>query len=318
MKESLGTVRDISDTARWVAYFRAREAERSDALFRDPYAERLAGGRGFDIARTLPAGNQHEWAWVARTYLFDKLLLREIQQGAELVVSLAAGLDARPYRMDLPGNLQWVEVDLPETVSYKKGMLSGEKPNCNLEQIGLDLSDVQARRRLFSDLNCRGKKTVVMTEGLLIYLTEQEVRSLADDLAAATFFESWIIDLASPGQLRVMQASTGKALSEVGAPFKFGPREGPSFFSRQGWAPREVQGFLKTAAELHRAPKELLALLPEPKTIPENYPWAGICLLRRAIPDAAGLGMGEQRVCSFETSRLTRAAAFHSQDGTRG
>jgi len=80
--------------------------------------------RGFEVARTLPAGNKHEWAWVARTYLFDKLILREIQEGAKLVVNLAAGPDARAYPMDLPSRLQWVAVDLRETISYKKAALS--------------------------------------------------------------------------------------------------------------------------------------------------------------------------------------------------
>jgi len=47
-------VRNISDTARWAAVFRAREMERADALFRDPYAERLAGKMGVEIANTLP------------------------------------------------------------------------------------------------------------------------------------------------------------------------------------------------------------------------------------------------------------------------
>src|SRR5712664_535112 len=50
-------VRNISDTSRWAAVFRARETERTDALFRDPYAERLAGKMGVDIANTLPEGN---------------------------------------------------------------------------------------------------------------------------------------------------------------------------------------------------------------------------------------------------------------------
>jgi len=282
MNKSTAVVRNISDTALWVAYFRARETHRADALFRDPYAERLAGERGFHIAQTLPAGNKHEWAWVARTYLFDKFLLREIQTGANLVVNLAAGLDTRPYRMDLPSTLEWVEVDLPDTVSYKKEVLAGENPRCKLEQIALDLSDVEARRSLFADLACRAKKAVVMSEGFLIYLTEEEVSLLADDLAAATRFESWIIDLASPGQLKLMMATTGKVLDAAGAPFKFGPREGASFFATHGWVPGDVQGFLKTAAELHRAPQELLSLLPEPKGVPGNYPWTGACLLQRA------------------------------------
>src|SRR5580658_7216524 len=133
------SVRNISDTARWVAYFRARETERPDALFRDPYAERLAGEHGFHIANTLPEGNKHEWAWVARTYLFDHFVSGAIQAGADLVVNLAAGLDARPYRMDLPASLQWVEVDLPEIVSYKQEILADAKPRCRLDRIALDL-----------------------------------------------------------------------------------------------------------------------------------------------------------------------------------
>jgi hypothetical protein len=148
--EGAGTeavVRNVSDTARWAAVFRARETARADALFRDPYAERLAGKMGVDIANTLPEGNSHAWAWVARTYLFDQFIAREIEQGTDMVVNLAAGLDARPYRMALPASLQWIEVDLPEILTYKEGILASEKPACALERVRTDLSDGSARRR---------------------------------------------------------------------------------------------------------------------------------------------------------------------------
>lgn len=275
------TVRGVSDTARWVAYFRARETQRPDALFRDPYAERLAGEHGFHLANTLADGNKHEWAWMARTYLFDQFLSRAIQEGADLVVNLAAGLDARPYRMKLPSTLQWVEVDLPDIVSYKEEILKNETPQCRLERIALDLSDLQRRRELFADLDGRATKVVVATEGLLIYFTAEEVASLARDLAAGKHFQNWIIDLASPGQLRLMQRTTGKQLSEAGAAFKFGPAEGVNFFAPHGWEAKDVQGMLKTAAQFKRAPAELLSLLPEPKGNPGNYPWTGVCLLDR-------------------------------------
>jgi methyltransferase (TIGR00027 family) len=274
-------VRNISDTARWVAYFRALESKRPDALFRDPFAERLAGARGVEIANTLPEGNKHEWAWVARTYLFDKFIAQAVAEGADMVINLAAGLDARPYRMDLPSSLQWVEVDFPEINSYKQELLAGEKPKCHLERFSVDLTDPVARQKLFADLNVRASKIAVASEGLLIYFTPEQVGSLAVDLAAGTNYQTWVIDLASPGQLRLMQRSTGKQLSEAGAAFKFGPAEGPGFFLPIGWKAREVQGFLKTAAQLNRAPVELLALLPEPKGLPGNYPWTGVCLLQK-------------------------------------
>ena len=275
--------RNISDTARWAAYFRAQETKRPDALFRDPYAERLCGQHGVDIANTLPDGNKHAWAWVTRTYLFDHFLTQELQQGVDLVLNLAAGLDARPYRMKLPSSLQWIEVDLPGILAYKEEILADEKPACALERIRLDLADVNARRALFASLNQRAKKILINTEGLLIYLSTEEVAALARDLASGTNFQRWIMDLSSPGLLKMMQKTTGKRLSEIGAPFKFAPAEGPAFFSPNGWELMEVNGMLKTAAQFKRPPLllRLLARLPEKKAPAGNRPWSGVCLFRK-------------------------------------
>jgi methyltransferase (TIGR00027 family) len=288
MAEAQGTgtqavVRNISDTARWAAVFRARETERADAIFRDPYAARLAGQMGVDIANTLPEGNSHAWAWVARTYLFDQFLMQELEQGVDMVVNLAAGLDARPYRMALPASLRWIEVDLPEILTYKEEILAKEKPSCSLERTRLDLSDGNARRGLFAEFNHRANKILVLTEGLLIYLDSEEVALLAKDLAANSHFERWIMDLASPGLLRMMQRTTGKQLSRIGAPFKFAPAEGPAFFTAHGWEPADVKGLLKTATRFRRPPffLRLLGRLPEQKGPAGNRPWSGVCLFKR-------------------------------------
>jgi methyltransferase (TIGR00027 family) len=153
MSQTSPVVQNISDTARWAAWFRAEETKRPDALFRDPYAERLAGAQGPDIANTIPEGNKHAWAWVARTYVFDEFITRCIQDRADMVVNLAAGLDARPYRMALPASLQWIEVDLPGILSYKEQVLAAEKPSCVLERVRLDLSNV--RDPMFKRLHAR-------------------------------------------------------------------------------------------------------------------------------------------------------------------
>jgi methyltransferase (TIGR00027 family) len=282
MNDSGLPIRDVSDTARWVACFRARETARKDALFRDPFAHRLAGSLGFEIADNLLEGNKHDWAWAARTYLFDQFLASEIAAGADTVVVLGAGLDARPYRMTLPEGLHWIEVDLPAINSYKEEILAGDSPHCRLERISLDLTDLSARRRLFENLNSSAKKIVVACEGLLIYFTPEGVAQLATDLAHGDRFRSWIVDLASPGQLKLMQRTTGKQLDAAGTPFLFGPMEGVNFFAPYGWASREVCGLLKTAAQFGRPPAELLALLPEPKAPSANYPWTGVCLLERS------------------------------------
>src|SRR5262245_60965181 len=113
-------VRNISDTARWVAHYRACETERADAVFRDPFAKALAGELGRQIAEGFQFAKKHEWAYMARTYLIDEFVHEQVvQRGIRLVVNLAAGLDTRPYRMGLPPTSQWVEVDLPEILDYK-------------------------------------------------------------------------------------------------------------------------------------------------------------------------------------------------------
>jgi methyltransferase (TIGR00027 family) len=276
-------IRNISDTARWVAYYRARENERADALFRDPFAKALAGDRGRDIAEGLQFAQRHEWAYVARTCLIDDFVHEVVLRGIRLVVNLAAGLDTRPYRMKLPADLQWVEVDLPEILDYKQDILKNEKPVCRLEQIRLDLSNVEARRELFAQLAGRVQKVLILTEGLLIYLTNDDVAALAADLAAPQSFAKWIIDLASPGLLRMLQDGMNQQLGAAGAPLKFGPPEGPGFFEPYGWKPLEVRSILKTAARLGRLSfgLRLAALLPESKGRQGSRPWSGICLMQK-------------------------------------
>ncbi len=275
-------LRNVADTASWVAYFRAKETERPDALFRDPYAGRLAGEHGFQIVRQLTDGNKHEWAWVTRTYLFDKFITEELQEGTDLVLCLAAGLDARPYRMNLSESLQWVEIDFAEVLAYKEDVLAGEEPRCQVQRIALDLLDVPARRKLLGELNGRAHKITVVTEGLLPYLTAEEVASLTKDLSSFLNFDSWVIDLISPGQWTLIQGGMGRELAESGAAFKFGPAEGVGFFVPYGWEAKRVEGLLKNAAILNRAPAELLPLLPEPKGSFRRYPWTGVCLLKKS------------------------------------
>jgi methyltransferase (TIGR00027 family) len=261
--------------------YRARETERPDALFSDPFARRLAGERGEQIARGMPFSDSTTWAWITRTVLFDRFITEQIGQGVDMVVNLAAGLDARPYRMSLPPSLKWVEVDLPEILDYKEGILVNERPNCSLERVRLDLSNVDARRQLFERLGQNSKRALINTEGLLIYLSTEEVASLARDLAAIPSFQAWVFELVSPGLLQKMQRSTGAVLQQANAPFKFGPLEGPAFFEPYGWRVKEVRSLLKTAARLGRLTffMRLLSLLPESSGQQGRRPWSGICLL---------------------------------------
>jgi methyltransferase (TIGR00027 family) len=280
-KEAL--IRNISDTALWVAIYRARENERPDALFRDPYARTLAGDRGEQIAKHMESRVSHQWPYIARTVRVEQIVKEQVRQGADMVVNLAAGLDTRPYTMEVPPSLEWVEVDLPAMIDYKEEMLRNEKARCRLRRVPLDLADVEARRKLFQELGLQAKRALIISEGLLVYLTRDEVLALASDLAAPPSFRDWAVDLASPGLLKMLQKEL-PALKEAGSPLKFGPEEGPEFFLSVGWKPVEVYSILKTAAKLHRLPTlmlRLFALLPESNRRQGSRPWSAVCRLTR-------------------------------------
>lgn len=275
-------IRNISDTALWVAVYRARETERQGALLQDPFARKLAGERGEQIAKSMEPGQRHEWPFIARTLRFDQIVTEQIKQGTDMVINLAAGLDTRPYRMDLPSSLKWVEVDLPAMIDYKEEILAGDKPRCALERVRLDLADVTGRRALFQKLGRNAGKILVLTEGLLVYLTREEVSALGRDLAAQSNFRDWAIDLCSPGLLKMLQKSLA-ALKDAGSPLKFGPEEGPEFFIAFGWKAAGVYSMLKTAAEIKRLPffLRLMSFLPESNGRQGSRPWGAVCHLTR-------------------------------------
>src|SRR4030095_9211945 len=164
-------IRHVSDTALLTAMFRALETERADAAFRDPLARQLAGERGARIFEAMPPEElRNAWAWTTRAYLFDQFVIGAVRDGLDTVVTLAAGLDTRPYRMELPPALRWIEVDLPDLLAYKENRLKGERPRCALERIRLDLTDRDARREWIDRLGHTTRDVLVLTEGLLIYL----------------------------------------------------------------------------------------------------------------------------------------------------
>ena len=270
-----------------MAVYRALETARPDAIFRDPFAERLAGERGHQIMEAMPHGRAYAWPMIVRTAVFDEIILEAVQKRqVDLVLNLAAGLDARPWRLPLPPSLRWVDVDLPGILNYKTEMLRDEKPVCRYEAVTIDLTDAQKRQALFAELGAAATRALVVTEGLLIYLAPEQVAALATDLHAQPSFEEWLIDLASPQLLQRMQRTWGKNLESGGAPFKFAPAEGTEFFRPYGWRETLFRSNWEEAKRLKRTMKgfwfwNLIGRLSPPKVREGFRRFSGFVLLAR-------------------------------------
>jgi methyltransferase (TIGR00027 family) len=137
----------VSDTALMVAACRAHEAEQQDAFVRDPFAARLAGDRGFAIVDTLPYPHFARFGMAIRTRLLDDLLQETLTAfPVATVLSVGCGLDTRPWRLDLPPDLRWIEVDFPDMLDYKERLMVGETLRCRRERLTADLNDPAQRR----------------------------------------------------------------------------------------------------------------------------------------------------------------------------
>ncbi len=243
-------IENVSDTAFLVAGFRGMETDRPDPLFRDPLAWKLAGEHGRKIVATVPRRFLGAWSVVIRTVIINSFIQDAIAGGVDTVLNLGAGLDTRPYRMDLPKDLRWIEVDYPHVIDLKDERLAGEQASCTLERVKLDLTDRAARQKFFAEVNARAGGLLVLTEGVTPYLTEDDVAVLADDLRGLDKVRGWIIDYFSPKALNYGRKLRARFMRA--APFLFQPKDWFGFFEEHGWHAEETRFLGDEAEQLHR------------------------------------------------------------------
>jgi methyltransferase (TIGR00027 family) len=244
-------IEDVADTAFWIAQYRAEETARPDALFRDPLAARLAGDRGKHIARRMPSGFYVRWAVAIRTPIIDDYVRAALAHGVDTVVNLGAGLDTRPYRLDLPLSLRWIEVDQPRVIAFKEERLRDQTPRCHLERTSLDLSDASARRAFLANVSATSKRALVVTEGVIAYLDSADVAALAHDLRDHPCFQEWVVDYHSPLMAK-LRRRRGMSEPMKNAPFKFQPPDWFRFFEDNGWRTAEMRYLPEESEKLGR------------------------------------------------------------------
>jgi methyltransferase (TIGR00027 family) len=241
----------VSDTARWTAHYRANESARADALFDDPLAERLAGEQGRAIVAKTPIVSRNGWWLIARTKIIDDAIADAIADGCDRVLNLAAGLDTRPYRLNLPSDFPWIEADLPQLLAEKTQLLADQTPRCRLTRTAVDLADPQARDAFFTEALAGATKAMVLTEGLLMYLDDTDVDALSAAIKRPEV-RWWMIDFAGPGLRRMMNKKMSGILQN--APFKFAPDNGLAYFEGLGWRVVESESLMLAANRFRRLP----------------------------------------------------------------
>lgn len=238
----------VSRTARLTAAARAREKERADPLFVDPFAAALAGAEGFELMARLEAATRPPgWSGppenpyiVIRTRFIDDFIAATLSQSPiRQVVLVAAGLDTRPYRLALPEGTRWFELDRPEVLQFKQEVLEGlgARARCQPVTLPVDLETADWTSRLLGAGFARRDPTLWVIEGLFPYLDEKAVNgllALISELAATG--SRLVADF--PGQSFLQSPwvrPTMEVMERENAPWRFGTDEPEALFAAHGW-----------------------------------------------------------------------------------
>ena len=211
-----GEITHVSDTALMVAACRALESECADGFVYDPFAARLAGERGAAILRGIPHFQIVRFGIGLRSRFMDELLLEALASNPiATVLSVGCGLDTRPWRLELPSNLQWIEVDFAEMLDYKDARMSAETPRCGRERIAADLNDAAQRRTIYAAAG--PAPALMITEGVLMYLPAATVEALAAEARQESAVAHWMSDIVTTAFTKAITPATDTTADPKGS-----------------------------------------------------------------------------------------------------
>ena len=268
-------------TALMTAYARARETARDDRLFADPWAQRIVtasdSADGSGLPRFGPAGEDGgSIVWdslityfTVRTPFYDEQVRAACAAAFRQVVLLAAGLDARAWRLDLPAGTAVYEVDTQPVLDYKHAVLT-EQPRNHRVPVVADLREdwPSALRRAGHD---PAQPTVWLLEGLLMYLDAADCDRLLSTIGERTTGAGRIaLEYFGDGDPTASPLIDGaderdKAATRfTGSLFREGPPAEPGrWLAGHGWCP-EVSSVAEQAGRWGRQVPEVFD--------PQNHP----------------------------------------------
>jgi len=203
-----------NDSAMMIAWERALESKRPDALFVDPLAEALAGTKGETLSAGFGNMSQmfgfEDWAafhktWVAVRTRFIDDRVKECACGFKQLVNLGAGMDTRPYRLECykafangSFNVDMKVVNDGKARIFER-VLQAPAAHCPVHRVDLDFKDEE--RTLATELGSEGSAfdaaapALFIAEGLIMYLGALGKINLLKDVSA----------VAAPGSVFVLQ-----------------------------------------------------------------------------------------------------------------
>lgn len=195
---------------------RASDAVASHPVLCDPYAQKTLEKLNFDRDAMLMTPNQSTVV-ALRTRQFDRWTTAFLQKNPRAtVVHLACGLDSRMQRVNWTESTRWIDVDLPEVIELRRQVLPNSIPGRDYTLLGADVLDRTWMQNIPTD-----RPTLIVMEGLLTYLVEDEVKSLLLQFCERFGQGEMLFECINTALLEEISQKPVKSVSEAGAIFQW-------------------------------------------------------------------------------------------------
>ncbi len=282
MSPTGGEITHVSDTALMVAACRAHETALDDAYVRDPFAARLAGERGPAILSALPHAAVLRIGLAIRTLFVDQLLREALEaHPIATVLSVGCGLDTRPWRLDLPSGLRWIEIDFADVLDYKDKLMAGEVPRCRRERLTVDVNDPVQRIAIYEAAGA--SPALMITEGLLLYLPAATVEALAAESSDQSGIAHWISDITTSTFSQAMGgADAMQSIRHVRASDCLDGEQILAVLERHGWTTTGTRSYIADVGFTKERVRRMMGGADPPRPpFPPNDPTGVLRFARR-------------------------------------
>ncbi|GAA5046677.1 class I SAM-dependent methyltransferase [Nocardia callitridis] len=166
----------VQSTMLVTLFLRALDSRETHPVLGDHFAAEAVDRIDYDWARLdKPTITRNRFGLALRAKQFDEWTAQFLHRNPEAtVLQLACGLDTRAFRLDRPVGVRWFDIDLSDVVALRRELYSETE---DYRMIAASVTDEAWLTEIPED-----KPTLILAEGLLMYLREPEVRRLSAQL----------------------------------------------------------------------------------------------------------------------------------------
>ncbi len=211
----------VPETLLITLYVRAMESQRSDAIVRDECAVALVRALDYDFARIkqIRMDEDDKTAIVLRSREIDRHALDFLARHPQAtIVHIGCGLDSRFERVD-NGQVEWFDLDMPDVIELRRRLIGDDSARYHL--LGSSAFETGWMKSLCPE---RPRPFLFLAEGVFMYFTEAQVRSLVLALKEQFAGAELVFDVLAP--YMVTMNNLRFSLTKFGARYHWGLADG--------------------------------------------------------------------------------------------